>query len=142
MANGHGGRREGAGRPKGSRDRGVIERLKLAEKGREALLMDHRLPLEIMLARMAGDPTITDEMFQAAIASAPYIHPRLSSSDTTVRSDNVHRLISDEPMTPAEWTTKYAANANTPLAADDRAATDDGSRMVHGSRAAQEQRAE
>ena len=65
-------------------------------------------PLEVMLRRMRGDPDITDEAFQAAIAAAPYIHPRLASSDTTIKSDNVHRVVSDKPLSVEEWQAQYA----------------------------------
>jgi hypothetical protein len=90
----------------------------LAEKGRDALLKDYRLPLEILLARMSGDPTITDEMFQAAVAAAPYCHPRLTSSETRISSDNTHRVVSDEPMSAEEWTRQYATPANDAVAGE------------------------
>jgi hypothetical protein len=40
-------------------------------------------PLDIMSARMRDEPLangrrVTDEMFAAAVASAPYVHPRLA----------------------------------------------------------------
>jgi hypothetical protein len=39
-------------------------------------------PLDVMTARMRNEPLangqrVTDEMFAAAVASAPYIHPKL-----------------------------------------------------------------
>ena len=42
------------------------------------------LPLDVMLSRMRGDPMpngrmATDEQFQAAVAAAPFMHPRLSA---------------------------------------------------------------
>jgi hypothetical protein len=48
------------------------------------------LPLDIMLARVRGEPLPngkmpTEEQFQAAVAAAPYIHPRLAATDNTIR---------------------------------------------------------
>jgi hypothetical protein len=59
--------------------------------------------MEVMARRMAGDKSIDEAMFQAAVALAPYVHPRLSQTDTTVRSDNIHRVVSEEPLTIEEW---------------------------------------
>ena len=58
-----------------------------------------------------GDPTITDEQFQAAVAAAPYVHPRLAATEATVKSDNILRIISDEPLTAEEWLEKFAPPA-------------------------------
>lgn len=75
------------------------------------------LPLHVMLARMQNIPLpdgtmATDAQFEAAQAAAPYIHPRLASTDTTVKSDNVHRVLSDKPMSIEEWTATYGDPAN------------------------------
>jgi hypothetical protein len=61
---------------------------------------------------------VTDEAFQAAIAAAPYIHPRLTSADTTIRSDNTHRIVADEPMTAEAWAAQYATPANETVAGE------------------------
>jgi hypothetical protein len=53
--------------------------------------------------------TVTDEMFAAAVAAAPYIHPKISSASIEMRSDNVHYVVSDEPMTVEEWIEKFGA---------------------------------
>jgi hypothetical protein len=37
---------------------------------------------------MRGDASITEAQFQAAVAAAPYIHPRLASSNLTMEPDN------------------------------------------------------
>jgi hypothetical protein len=107
-----GGKRAGAGRPKGSKSRFSLDRDSVAQRGLNAALKTSRSPLEVILARMNGDDSVTDAAFQAAIAAAPYIHPRLASSDTTIKSDNTHRVVADEPMTAEEWTAKYASPAN------------------------------
>jgi hypothetical protein len=74
--------------------------------------------LEILLARMGGDPTITDGMFAAAVAAAPYCHPRLTASETRISSDNTHRIVSDEPMTAEAWAAQYATPANDAVAGE------------------------
>jgi hypothetical protein len=76
MANGLGGKRPGAGRPKGSRNKATEEaRKKAAEIG--------VTPLEYMLGVMAdttADAKRRDAMAQAA---APYVHPKLASVQHT-----------------------------------------------------------
>ncbi len=112
-----GGHRPGAGRKAGSRNRATLERELRAQQGLAAALNGGPLPLVIMLCRMNGDRSITEEMFAAAVAAAPYIHPRLQSSDTTIKSDNVHRVVADRPMSIEEWQGKYA-HANGAVAAE------------------------
>jgi hypothetical protein len=77
MANGHGGRRAGAGRRPG----GMTQRTQqLVEEVRAQGIS----PLEYMLAVLRDetvDPERRDEMAKAA---APYIHPRLSSVEAKV----------------------------------------------------------
>lgn len=73
-------------------------------------------PLDVMMARTNGVPLPdgrmpTDSQLQAAIAAAPYIHPRLASTDTTIKSDNVHHVISDKPLSEDEWLASYTAPA-------------------------------
>jgi hypothetical protein len=77
---GHGGKREGAGRPPGAKDkikrqskRVVVRRLK--GKGQE-------LPLERLLRRMADKRETEKYRDQLAIAAAPFCHPRLSPLPT------------------------------------------------------------
>jgi hypothetical protein len=98
-------------------------------KGYEAALKAKRSPLEVILARMNGE-AVTDDAFQAAIAAAPYIHPRLTSADTTIKSDNTHHIVSDEPMTAEQWSEQYAIPANDAVsseaAADEEASGTDG----------------
>jgi hypothetical protein len=87
-------------------------------RARAALQAAHEdgiLPLDVMLCRMRGEPladgrTVTDEMFAAAVAAAPYIHPKISSASVEMRSDNVHYVVSDEPMTVEEWVKKFGAS--------------------------------
>jgi hypothetical protein len=103
-----------------------------AKQGLAAAATAGLLPLDVLLARMRGEPLPNGEMptdlqVQAAIAAAPFLHARLSASDMTVQSDSVVRVVSDRPMTPEQWSAQYAAPANDrvgePLA-DERKVSD------------------
>jgi hypothetical protein len=105
------------GRPLGSRNKTTITRELQARAGVEAAVTSGILPLDVMLARMRNEPLPdgkhpTDEQFEAAVAAAPYIHPKINSASVEVRSDNVHYVVSDEPMTVEEWVAKYGADSN------------------------------
>lgn len=115
------------GRGPRGRHRRTIERDLRAKLAIEDARETGVLPLDVMLLRMRGEPLpdgkmVTEEMFQAAQAAAPYIHPRLASTDTTVKSDNVHRVVSSEPLTIEEWAAKHGA-----VTGDAVAALEDGS---------------
>lgn len=72
-----GGKRPGAGRPRGSANRRTRE---IADRAAEAGMT----PLEYMLAVVRDetiDPARRDEMAKAA---APYMHPRLGSNQVAV----------------------------------------------------------
>jgi hypothetical protein len=78
---GKGGRREGAGRPKGSKTkvyRPHVE-LVLASEG----IMPKQVLLAVMRRHYHADRF--DEAARVAAMVAPYIHPRLSSADVTVK---------------------------------------------------------
>src|SRR3954451_12237456 len=79
-----GGRRPGAGRKPGGRNKATIEREMLAKNGIEVARNAGLMPIDVMLARMRGEllpngRSPTDEQFQAAVAAAPFLHPRLSA---------------------------------------------------------------
>ena len=117
-----GGPQPGAGRKPGTKNRTTIEREQMAALGIKTMQELKRTPLDIMLAKMNGDDTITDAQFAAAQAAAPYIHPRLQSTEATIKSDNVHRVVSDEPMDAAQWAATHApANdqVSPPLSEDE-----------------------
>lgn len=93
-----------------------MEKQLRARAGVQTALDGGWLPLDILLAKMRNQPlpdgsSVDEGQFAAAIAAAPYIHPRLASTDTTLKSDNVHRVVSDKPLTVAEWQAEYAPNA-------------------------------
>jgi hypothetical protein len=76
----NGGRRPGAGRPKGSANRDRAEQVQIAHE----LLEEGLTPLAIMTARMLHRPLsngtlVTDDQFAAACALAPYVHPKLTA---------------------------------------------------------------
>jgi hypothetical protein len=80
----HGGPRPGSGRKPGGKNKLTVERELRAAHGVQAAHATGLMPLDIMLARMRDEPLPsgqppTDEQFQAAVAAAPYIHPRLSA---------------------------------------------------------------
>jgi hypothetical protein len=62
-----------------------VERQLRARHGVQAATEDGLLPLDIMLAVMRAEPLSngqkpTDEQLRAAIAAAPYLHPRLATT--------------------------------------------------------------
>ena len=110
------------GRPPGVRNRATVERELRTVAGVTAAAATGILPLDILAARFRGVPLPdgqhpTDDQLQAAIAAAPYYHARLTSVDTTVKSDNVHRVISDEPKTEDAWIAQHTTPANDAVAA-------------------------
>jgi hypothetical protein len=73
------------GRQMGVPNRATIERELRARHGIQAATEDDVLPLDIMLAVMRDEPLpnglkATDEQLRAAIAAAPYLHPRLATT--------------------------------------------------------------
>lgn len=125
-----GGARPGGGRPPGSRNLSTIARELKAQQGLDLINDGGPLPLDVIVARMRGltlpdGSLVTDDQFQAAVAAAPYVHPRLASTDTTIKSDNVHRVVSDKPITEEEWLAEHATPANDVAAStEDESLTD------------------
>src|SRR6516162_1127170 len=73
------------GRQAGVPNRATVERQLRARHGIQAATKDGVLPLDVMLAVMRDEPLPdgkkpTDEQLRAAIAAAPYLHPRLATS--------------------------------------------------------------
>lgn len=71
-----GGKRPGAGRPKGAANKRTRE---VADKAAQ----DGITPLEYMLGRMRDESADRSERMDAAKAAAPYIHPKLSTVEHT-----------------------------------------------------------
>ena len=89
----YGGARPGAGRKPGMGSRPVMTKKAVQEMSRRhsMALVEIRktvhaglLPLEVMLYRMRGIPMpdgqlVSEDMMDAAIAAAPYVHPKLQA---------------------------------------------------------------
>lgn len=95
---GVGGKRAGAGRPKGSASKKTRE---IADAAAKAGIT----PLEVILEAMRELYSSGDKVAAAAIAkdAAPYVHPRLSSVelDATVRRDPIDLTDHDLAMIAA-----------------------------------------
>lgn len=76
-----GGKRPGAGRPKGTGN-------KVSEAAKKKALEGGISPLEYMLDVMRDVSADRSERMDAAKAAAPYVHPRLSSVDVGGQGDN------------------------------------------------------
>jgi hypothetical protein len=85
---GNGGRRPGAGRPRGSRNRRTREAIAAAEQG--------VTPLNYLLQVMWDPKNDTAARLEAAKAAAPYVHPKLSSIE--VQTDADVRTLTDEQI--------------------------------------------
>jgi hypothetical protein len=115
----HGGARQGGGRPPGAKNKSTVERELRARTAAEAVLSGaDPLPTDVMAARMLDRVLpdgrhVTDSMYEAAVALAPYVHPKLTATTMEVHSDNVHRVVSEKPMTIEEW-----CRENNVIAAD------------------------
>ena len=91
MANGHGGRRPGAGRPRGSKARKTIE---IADRA----AAEGVTPLELILSLMhryyaEGKFCLA---LDAAVKAAPYIHPRLQLMQLSGGPDPVRLQVVEE----------------------------------------------
>jgi hypothetical protein len=85
------GRKTGGRRP-GSRNRSTLEREARARAGIEAALTTGLLPLDVILTVMRGGAeaeAISERQYLAAVAAAPFLHPKLSTTtlDATLHSD-------------------------------------------------------
>lgn len=78
MANGHGGKRPGAGRKPGARNLRTEAQVKAAEAGGIT-------PLEYLLSVMRDKSRDDNQRIDAAKAAAPYVHPKLQN--TTHKGD-------------------------------------------------------
>jgi len=74
MANGHGGKRAGAGRKPGA----VIQRTREIAN---AAIKNGLTPLDYMLQVLRDPAADLERRDKMAIAAAPYLHPRLASID-------------------------------------------------------------
>src|SRR5262245_34128722 len=103
-----GGRRLGAGRPVGSKNRGSAE---IARAAAESGIT----PIEVMLGTMRelwdqGTPEAKREAAEIAKDAAPYIHPRLASIDQTVTEHQPFAVML-ETSSKEEWEAIYGTKA-------------------------------
>lgn len=97
-----GGKREGSGRPKGAQNRATAR--KEAEIAASGLT-----PLDYMLGILRDTEADADKRFEAAKAAAPYVHPRLAS--TEVKGDLTINDVSADPLNEAEWSAQHQGSA-------------------------------
>ena len=94
---GRGGRRSGAGRPKGSITRRTKARLDIAAQA----LAKGKSPLEIMVEAMhlvyAADGAIAAMPYAREVA--PFMHPKLAAVQARIAQDPFTRLVNAIPVT-------------------------------------------
>jgi hypothetical protein len=78
------GRKTG-GRQKGTPNKATIERDLRAAQGLKAATSSGLLPLDLMMCRMKNEALpngslVADDQLAAAIAAAPYVHPKLAAA--------------------------------------------------------------
>ena len=100
-----GGRRPGAGRPVGSKNKRTAE---LARAAAESGIT----PIEVMLGAMRelwdqGTPEAKREAAEIAKDAAPYIHPRLASIDQTIKEDRPFAILVEECSSAEEWEASF-----------------------------------
>jgi hypothetical protein len=103
-----GGKRPGAGRPKGSVEAKTVKRREVAEKALEQGIT----PLEVMLEAMrsALGPEGTNYVAAQPFArdAAPFVHPKLAATEVKMEAD-VRSTVSAEPLTPEQWESEHGA---------------------------------
>ena len=110
-----GGRRLGAGRPPGSKNRRTQE---IARAAAESGIT----PIEVMLGAMralwdVGTAKAKREAAEIAKDAAPYIHPRLASLDQTITEHRPFAVLLEPCSNAEEWEARYgpALEANKAL---------------------------
>lgn len=78
-----GGKRDGAGRKKGSVTQATVYRQEMLAKAASEGLS----PLEFMLNVLRNDGAKFEDRFEAAKAAAPYVHPRLAAVEHSGNQD-------------------------------------------------------
>ncbi|MDO9712366.1 hypothetical protein [Paracraurococcus lichenis] len=78
------------GRKPGTKNKATLEREARARAGLTEALTGGPMPLDVILTVMRGGEAaaqISERQYDAAVAAAPYLHPRLASTtvDATVR---------------------------------------------------------
>lgn len=113
-----GGKRKGAGRPKGAINKATKEERKILAEGGV-------LPLEYMVKVMRDGRAPTARRDAMAIAAAPYLHARLSSTEIKVSKGEKFRKASID-MDPKEAMDAYLSTLSQPTFEDVKQLTYDG----------------
>lgn len=71
-----GGKRPGAGRPKGT----VGVKTKIRQEMVKAANDGDLMPLQFMLATLRNEGNTFEQRYKAAVDAAPYLHPRLATT--------------------------------------------------------------
>ena len=99
-----GGRRTGAGRPKGAVSRLTTEAV---TKAKTTGILPHEFLLKIVRGEdIDGTLPSIEQRIHAAIAVAPYFAPKLASIEQKMES-NVKAVVSSKPMTSDEWMRRF-----------------------------------
>ena len=117
-----GGKRPGAGRPKGTPNPDTVARRALVAKATAQGIT----PLEVMLQTMreawdaAQNPKLDAEAqlahklaaVETAHKAAPYVHPRLAQIESKSEVEITRSTVSPEPMPADEWERTYGRSAH------------------------------
>src|ERR1700722_4032060 len=88
------------GRQKGVQNKGTVVKQAFAEEGLKNALETGISPLEVILHRMRDTRLITDRQFEAAVAAAPYIHPKQANVTVKQNGDFVINVVTNVPRNP------------------------------------------
>ena len=99
-----GGKRPGAGRPKGAVSKLATEAVAKAKATGD-------LPHEFLLKIVRGEPIdgtapSIEQRIHAAIAAAPYFAPKLAAVEQKIETA-IRAVVSSKPMTVEEWAERY-----------------------------------
>jgi hypothetical protein len=113
-----GGARPGAGRKSKSREL-------LIERSRNAAVTARITPLEYLLQIVQDTSASEDRRFAAAIAAAPYVHPRLSNATVTTKVTRGVQELSTAELMAALEATQDEVSQPEPASTAQNAAADD-----------------
>ena len=99
-----GGKRPGAGRPKGAVAKMSAAAIAQAKSTGE---LPHEFLLRVVRGECIDDlvPTL-EQRISAAVSAAPYFAPKLTAIEQRVEN-HVKTVISSEPLTTEQWMAKY-----------------------------------
>lgn len=95
------------GERRGGRKPGTPNRA--TQEQRDEIMASGLTPLDYMLSILRDGEADPDKRFEAAKAAAPYVHPRLAS--TEVKGDLTINDVSADPVNEAEWSAQHQGSA-------------------------------